>query len=126
MDAGGGVQTDSEVRVFAIIVVEESVAEGAGVGQGTESVGERGTVFEGLELRLAVRVVVGDVWSGMALRDVEVGEERGDRFRRHRGAAVGVHRPRAHAAIVDDGVLDERFGEGRVFGGVYFPAHGFS
>src|SRR5512135_1810944 len=80
MDAGGGVQTDSEVRVFAIIVVEESVTEGAGVGQGTESVGERGTVFEGLELRLAVRVVVGDVWPGVALRDVEVGEERGDRF----------------------------------------------
>ena len=40
VDRGGRVQADSGMPVVVIVVVEESVAEGAGVGQGAESVRE--------------------------------------------------------------------------------------
>ena len=59
------------MAMLGVVVVEEGVAEGAGVVDGPELSGERGAVFEGLELRLAVGIVIGDVWPGMTLGDVQ-------------------------------------------------------
>ena len=71
------------MAVVVIVVGEEDVAEGAGVVDGPELSGERGAVFEGLELRLAVGIVIRDVRPGVALCDVQVGEQRGDGFGGH-------------------------------------------
>jgi hypothetical protein len=52
------VQPDTAVAVLMVVVGEELVAEGAGVGDRTEPVGKGRAVLEGLERGLAVRVVV--------------------------------------------------------------------
>ena len=90
---------------------------------GPELSGERGAVFEGLELCLAVGIVIRDVGPGVALCDVQVGEQRGDGFGGHRGAAVGVDGSGRDPAVADDGVLDECLGEVGVFGDVHLPSH---
>ena len=73
-----------------VVVVEELLAEDAGVFDAAEVGGERGAVLEGLERGFAVGVVVGDVGSAVAAVHAEIGEELGDGFGGHRGASVGV------------------------------------
>ncbi len=58
VDRGGGVQPKSAVVVLVVVVGEELRAERAGVGEAAEPAGEGWGVLEGLELRLAVGVVV--------------------------------------------------------------------
>jgi hypothetical protein len=58
---GRGKQRDPAVVVLVVIPAEEALAEGAGVVDRAEPVGERRVVFEGLELSLGVGVVVGDM-----------------------------------------------------------------
>jgi hypothetical protein len=60
--------------VLVVVVGEERRAEPAGVFDGTEPVGERGAVFECLELAFAVGVVVGDVRSAVAAGNAEIDE----------------------------------------------------
>ena len=60
----------------------------------TEPVGEVGNVFEGLELRLGVGVVIRGPGSRVRAADPEVDQHLGHRFRRHRAAPVGVDRVR--------------------------------
>ena len=64
MDVGGGVQAEPAVAVLVVVPGEEVLAVGAGVLDRGEAAGEVGPVLEGLELRLGVGVVVGDVRAG--------------------------------------------------------------
>ena len=62
---------------MAVVVVAPAVeigAESARLFEAVEPGWELGPVFQGLELRLAERVVVTDVGPGVRLRDAEVGE----------------------------------------------------
>ena len=54
VDIGGDQQPDARMMVGGVVPAEELLAEGAGVLDRTESVGEGGAVLEGLELALAV------------------------------------------------------------------------
>src|ERR1035438_945608 len=80
------------MAVLVVVVGEEDLAEGAGAGEGSELAGERRAVLECLELRFAERIIVRHVRPGMALADVQVGEQHGDRLGRHRRAPVRMTR----------------------------------
>ena len=67
VDVGGGVHPDAAVAVGVVVPGEEGDEERAGVLDAGEAVGEVGPVLQGLEVGLAVRVVVGDVWAGVGL-----------------------------------------------------------
>ena len=65
VNVGGSEQGDAGVPVFVVVPMEESLAVGAGVFDGAESLGEVRAVFQGLELGLREGIVVGDVGAGM-------------------------------------------------------------
>ena len=50
VNAGRGVVADAGVSVVVVVVVEELVGEGSGVGEAGESFGEPGCVLQCLEL----------------------------------------------------------------------------
>ena len=75
-----------------------------------------GSVLQGFELRLGVRVVIRDVRAAVGLGDVEVDEQRGDGLRSHAGAAIGMKRQRPWRDVFFvHGISDELLGE---FGGL--------
>jgi hypothetical protein len=79
------------------------------VEQAREEAGIVGLVLEGLEPRLAERVVVGDVRAAEALVDAERGQELRQRVALHGRAAVGVH-DEARLDAVASGSLGEKLG----------------
>src|SRR5687767_5170261 len=54
VDVGWGVQSEGGVVVDVVVVPEEGIAEGLGMGEAAEAVGEAGAVLERLELGFAV------------------------------------------------------------------------
>ena len=90
MDVGGGVQAEPAVTVLVVVPAEKVLAVRPGGLDRGEPGGERRPVLQRLELRLGVRVVVGDVRAGVGLGDAQVGEQQRDRLRRHGRAAAGV------------------------------------
>ena len=58
VDRSGCVVADARMAVVVVVVVEEGPAEGPGVLQRAEALGEARAVLEGPELCLAVGVVV--------------------------------------------------------------------
>ena len=98
--------------MLVVVVAEEPVAEGPGVLDGTEALGERRAVFEGLELALAERVVVGHVRAGVAAADAQEGQQLSDRAGGHRAAAIGMDGELAGQHLVaGHGVGDQFAGE---------------
>ena len=59
VDGGGSMIANSRVPVVIVVVVEESLAESPGILDRAEVLRECRAVLQGLELALAVRVVVG-------------------------------------------------------------------
>jgi hypothetical protein len=86
MDVSRREQADPRVAMLGVVPTEEALAEGAGVLDTAEPLGEAGVVLEGLELALAVRVVIGDVRAAVGPCHAEVGQQHGDRLGSHRGA----------------------------------------
>ena len=76
MHVGGSEQGDTGVSVFVVVPMEEGLAVGTGVFDGSEPVGEVRSVFQGLELGLREGVVVGDVGARVGLGDPEIGEQQ--------------------------------------------------
>ena len=64
VDVGGGVQAEPAVAVLVVVPGEEVLAVRPGGLDRGEPGGEGRPVLQGLELRLGVRVVVGDVRAG--------------------------------------------------------------
>ena len=58
VDIGGGVHPDPGMPVGLVVPAVEAGAEGPGILQGAEGVGEVGTVLQGFELGFAEWVVV--------------------------------------------------------------------
>jgi hypothetical protein len=125
VDVAGGVIADAGVAVGVVVPVEEDLTEGSGVGEGPEAFGELGPVLEGLELALAVGVVVADVGPAVGLGHSEIGEEQGDGLGGHGGPSVGVDGELARSdGLLGDGVGDEPLGQGgRLAGGQEPPGH---
>src|SRR5581483_9948237 len=102
------------MAVLAVVPVEEPPAEVARVLEGAEAVRELRSILERLELRLRVRVVVGDVGPAVRLGDAEIREEKPDGLRGHGGTAIGVERELTRqdlllrAGLGDELVCEER------------------
>ena len=116
MDGGGRHQADPAVAMIMVVPVEELLAVSASVFDRAEAIGEVGSVLQGFELRLGVRIVVRDVRAAVGLGDLQVDQERGDRLRSHAGAAIGMQREGPWSDVfLLQGVGDELLGE---FGGL--------
>ena len=64
VDLVGGHQADAQMVMVLVVPVEEGAAEGLGVLDGAEPLGELGLVFQGLEAALREGIVVGGVGRG--------------------------------------------------------------
>ena len=58
MDGGRSHQADSAEAVFVVVPEEEAPAVSAGILDRAEAIGEVGSVFQGFELRLGIRIVL--------------------------------------------------------------------
>ena len=75
--------------------MEAALAVDTGVFDAAEPLGEVGTIFECFELRLGIRIVIGDMRSAMGLDDLQIDQQGGHGLAAHAGAAVGVQGERA-------------------------------
>ena len=69
---GRGKQADPGVMMLLVVPVEEVDGEGAGIFDGAETIRKTGPVFQGFELALRVRVIVGDMGAAMGFGDAQV------------------------------------------------------
>src|ERR1039458_817580 len=80
VDGGWGHQSDPAMAVFVVVPVEEVLAVSASVLDRAEAIWEVGSVLQGFELRLGVRIVIRDVRAAVGLGNLEVDEKRGDNW----------------------------------------------
>lgn len=66
-----------------VVPVEEVPAEGSGVLDRTETLGEIRPIFQCLELGLGKRIIVAGVRSAVRLRDAQVRQQKGDSLGGH-------------------------------------------
>src|SRR5262245_14713507 len=78
------------MAMLVVVPGKETLAEGAGILDGAEPVGEFGAILERSEMTFRERIVVGDMGTRVGLGDTEVGQEQGDRLGSHRRAPVGM------------------------------------
>ena len=119
----GGQQAEGRVVVFGVVPGGKALAEGAGVLDRAEAVGELGTVLEGFELAFGEGVVVGDARAAVALGDAEVGQEKGQGLGLHRGSPIGLQGELSGLdALFGGRLLDQALGQGRAFARGHHPA----
>ena len=90
MDAGGRHHANATVPVLVVVPVEVAAAEAPGIFDGTEAFWESGAVFQRLELRFRIGVVIGNVRPAVALRDLQVGEKGSHGLGNHGRAPIGT------------------------------------
>jgi hypothetical protein len=72
VNAGGRHHPDAAVPVLVVVPVKVATAEAARILDGPESLGKARAVFQRLELRFGVRVVVGNMRAAVALRELRL------------------------------------------------------
>ena len=98
MDGGGRHQADPAVAVFVVVPAEELLAVSASVLDRAEALGEVGSVLQGFELRLGVRIVIRDVRTAVGLGDLQIDQS----------AATGLDRmlvPRSACSVRVPGAM---------------------
>ena len=103
---------DPAVAMHGVVPAEERPAVDPRMLDRREARREVRSILERLELRLRVRIVIGDVWPAVRLDHIEVHEERGHRLGPHARTAIRVQRqgPRRDTLLVHR-VGDELLGE---------------
>jgi hypothetical protein len=82
------------MTMLSVVPMKELSAMRTGVLDRSETCREVGSVLQGLELCLRIRIVIRDMWTAVSFCDVEIDEQLRDGFVAHAGAAVGAdHRP---------------------------------
>ncbi len=76
--------------MLVVVPGKEAPCPGPGRRDGGETVRIIGTVFHGLELRLAEWIVVEGVWTAVAFRDAQIDQQLAQRLGLHQAAVVGV------------------------------------
>lgn len=66
-----GQEANARMAMLGVVPAKEVSIEGPGLFDRGESVGEDGPVLEGLELRLRIGIIVGDMRARMRLGDTE-------------------------------------------------------
>jgi len=95
-----------------VIPVEEGTCPSARILYGTKTVRIAGSILERLELRLAERIIVGGVGTGVAGAHTEVVQQQRQRLGAHRAAVVGVQDERvALDTLTRAGGFDQVFGK---------------
>ena len=92
MDAGGRQHADATVPVLIVVPVEVTATKADRILDGTEPFRKLRAVFQRLELRLRVRVIVGNVRPAEASRDLQIDEELPHRLGNHGASAVRMQR----------------------------------
>ena len=109
VDLVRGHQAEAGMMVVLVVPSEEVTAEVLGVLDAAEALGELGLVFQGLEVGLRERVVVGGVGPAVRPGDAEVGQHQGGGLGLHRPAAVGVEGQLAgRHGVLFEGVVEQR------------------
>ena len=105
-------ECDAGMTMLGVVPAEELLAMRPRIFDRAEARREVGSVLQGLELRLGIRIVIRDVRTAVSFGDVQIDEQLGDRFGAHAGAAIGVQGqcPR-HDILFVDGIGDELLGE---------------
>ncbi len=100
------------MSVDVVVVLEELDAERPCVLDGTEPVGERRAVLQGLEGRFRERIVVTDVGTAVAAGHPEVDHQLGHRLGAHGRPPVGVDGELVPVhPLGEDGIVDEVGGQ---------------
>ena len=109
-------QCDAGMTMLGVVPAEKLLAMGTCIFDRSETRREIGSVLQGLELRLGIRIIIRDVRTAVSFGDVQIDEQLGDRFGAHAGAAIGVQgqRPRYDILFVD-GIGDQLLGKFRSF-----------
>ena len=119
-----GHEADAGVAVGAVVPLEELLAVGARILDAAEALREVGSVFERFELRLGIRIVIGDVGPAVGLGDLQIDQQGGHRFAAHAGAAIGVQGERARSDVMfGNRIGDQLFGKLGGFTQRDHPAH---
>lgn len=106
-------QADAAVAVFVVAPLKEAQAEGAGVLDRSEPLGEGRMIFHGLELAFREGIVIGLVGPGMAFTDAQAGQQQRRRCCGHGSAPVGVDGQGSRAdAVTLAGLRDQAGGQG--------------
>ena len=90
VDGVGGEQPEAAVTVFGVVPGEEVSKVSLCVLKAAEATRVRRRVFDGLEVALRIRVVVGHPRPTVTGQDIQVDQQLGKRLGRHRRTAVLV------------------------------------
>src|SRR5208282_5389770 len=85
-------QANPGMVVILVVPIEEPAAEAPGVLDAPEPLRKPRLVFQGFEVALGERVVVGRVRPVVRTGDTKIGQRKRGRFGLHWGAAIGVKR----------------------------------
>ena len=110
--------------VFGVAPLEEPAAEGFGVLDGAEALGELRLIFAGFEEAFREGVVVGGVGPTVRFGHAEIGEQEGGGPGFHGGSPVGVQGELSGGnGMLFDGVLEQRLEQGNALGVGDLPSH---
>ena len=71
------------MMMHLVIPSKKVLAEGPGIFETAKLFGKRGLIFQGFELRLRKRVVIGYLGTAVALGHAQISEQEGDRLGGH-------------------------------------------
>ena len=80
MNIGRREETDSTMVMFVVVPTEECSRPSPGIGLATKTFGIIRAIFQGLELRFREGIIVGNMWTGVGLRDAQIRHKQGDWF----------------------------------------------
>src|SRR5450755_3625331 len=80
------------MTMLVVVPIEERAAERSSIDEVGEGRWKLWLIFGGLEQRFDVRIIVGNVRSGMGLGYTQIGKHECDGFRFHGAATIGMYR----------------------------------
>jgi hypothetical protein len=103
-------ECDTGMTMLSVVPTEELLAMRARILDRPEARREVGSVLQGLELRLGIRIVIRDVGAAVSFRHIEIDKQLRDRFGAHAGAAISVQGegPRHDILFVDGSSMEQR------------------
>ena len=111
MDHGRRHQSETGV-VMVVVPLKERLAKPASVLDGAEAIRKTWTVFQGAELAFRIRIVIGDMRTGMCFDHTQISQQESDGFGFHGRPAIGVHRELTGRDVLRTaGVLDQPLGQ---------------
>ena len=80
MNVGRSHQANARMPMRGVVPSKEGLAVSPRILDTAEALGELGSIFQGLELRLGIRIVIGHVRATMRLGDRQIDQQGGHRL----------------------------------------------